>query len=293
MSNSTSNSNKFLKVSVVILILMLLGSLYYISTITKESETIKTVLATKVSEKESILNDLNALKKSYDVAISENGELADELVKEREKVVKLIKEVEASKGSLTAFRAKYANLERSMNTLIDENKGLKIQKTVLVNKLDSTSVILNEEKKNNVILSGQNEDLSKVVEKGSKLIVTNIQSATFKSRKSGKQIPTDRASSTDIIKINYTIAENKITQQKDIEYYVQIIDSENNVLGEKQTINFGNKSLTFSLVSKAKYDNKTLVVKEEIKSKNLQKGKYFVNLFNREELVMKTSFDLK
>jgi hypothetical protein len=50
-----------------------------------------------------------------------------------------------------------------------------------------------------------------------------------------------------MFKISFTIAENQIAKSGDKVYYVQVIDSKNNVLGDKKIIDFGADTLTYSL----------------------------------------------
>ena len=90
-----------------------------------------------------------------------------------------------------------------------------------------------------------------------------------------------------------TKPENSIAKTGDKTYYVQVIDSKNNVLGEKATESFGDKSLTYSFTTSVKYENKTVQVTENLKGKDFEKGTYFVNVFDKNELVSKTSFTLK
>jgi len=177
--------------------------------------------------------------------------------------------------------------------LMTENEGLKKQNTKLTTQRDSTVVVLSESKKTNEVLAGQNEELSKTVEKGSKLTVLNMKTAAYKVRSSGKQIETEKAGRTNMLKISFTIAENQIAKSGDKAYYVQVIDSKSNVLGDKQTANFGDKSLTYSFISNVKYVNKTVQVSQDLPGKSFEKGTYFVNVFDKDELVSKTSFTLK
>jgi hypothetical protein len=296
MEDQQNNSHGSLKVIIGVLAFLLIGSLAYIYKLSTEVKEVQTVLTTTTTEKESVMKDLQELKATYDAAIAENTSMSEELVKERDKVVQLMNDVEKSKGdiaSLSKYKAQYIKLESNMKSLMAENEGLKKQNKTLTNERDSTVVVLGEAKKYNEVLVGQNEDLSKTVEKGSKLTVLNMQTAAYKLRSSGKQIATERAGAADILKISFTIAENQIAKSGDKEYYVQVIDSKNNVLGEKQTVNFGDKSLTYSFISKVKYENKTVNVSEDLKGKDFAKGAYFVNVFDKSELVSKTSFTLK
>jgi hypothetical protein len=293
MEEQQNNSSSSLKVIIAILAILLVGSLVYIYKITNDAKAVQTELTKTVTEKELVLKDLQELKTTYDAAIAENTSMSEELIKERDKVVNLINEVNKSKGDASKYRGQYLKLETNMKVLMAENEGLKKQNKTLTNERDSTVVVLGESKKYNEVLVGQNADLSKTVEKGSKLTVLNMQTAAYKIRSSGKQIATDKAGRADVLKISFTIAENQIAKSGDKEYYVQVIDSKNNVLGDKQTINFEEKTLTYSFISKVKYENKTVNVSEDLPGKDFAKGTYFVNVFDKSELVSKTSFTLK
>lgn len=290
------NSNSKLKSIIILLSVLLVGSLIYIFKLTSDAKTLQNVVTVTKSEKEDVLKDLSELKTSYDAAIAENTSISDELIAERDKVEKLIQELKVSKGdnaSLRKYRDQYKALEQRMKNLMAEVEVLKSKNEKLTTDLDSTKVILEDSKNYNQVLVGQNEELAKTVEKGQKLSITNLKTAAYKVRSSGKQIETDKASRTDMLQIKFTIAENKIAKSGDKTYYVQVIDAKNNVLGDKATISFGETSLTYSFTSTVKYENKTVEVSEQLPGKDFAKGTYFVNVFDKNELVSKSSFTLR
>lgn len=294
MENQKSNSK--LKAVIGVLALLLIVSLGYIFKMTTDAKTLQTEIKDVKSEKESVLKDLTELKATYDAAIAENTSMSEELIAERDKVVKLMNELKKSKGdvaSLSKYKQQYNNLEQKMRNLMAEVEVLKKENQTLTTNLDSTKVILEDSKNYNQVLVGQNEELAKTVEKGSKLAITNLKTGAYKLRSSGKQIATEKASRTDMLKINFTIAENKIAKSGDKVYYVQVIDGKNNVLGDKATISFGDTNLTYSFTTTVKYENKTVDVSEQLKGKDFTKGTYFVNVFDKGELVSKTSFSLR
>jgi myosin heavy subunit len=290
------NGNSKLKAIVAILAILLVGSLVYIFKLTSDAKALETTVVETKSEKEDVLKDLAELKATYDTAIAENTSMSDELIAERDKVVKLMTELKSAKGdnaSLRKYRDQFKQMEQKMKNLMQEVEVLKTQNQELTTDLDSTNVVLEDSKKYNQVLVGQNEELAKTVEKGSKLTVTNLKTAAYKQRSSGKQIETDKASRADVLQIAFTIAENKIAKSGDKVYYVQVIDAKNNVLGDKATISFGDTSLTYSFTTTVKYENKTVEVKEQLPGKDFAKGTYFVNVFDKGELVSKSSFSLR
>jgi cell division protein FtsB len=294
MENQKSNSS--LKAVIAVLAVLLVGSLVYIFKMSSDVEIVQTELKTTMTEKESVMKDLQELKATYDAAIAENTTMSEELIQERDKVVKLMDDLNKSKGdvaSMSKYKAQFLALQSNMKTLMAENEGLKKQNVTLTTQRDSTVVVLGESKKYNEVLVGQNQELSKTVEKGSKLTVLNTKTSAYKLRSSGKQIETDKASRADILKVSFTIAENQIAKSGDKTYFVQVIDSKSNVLGDKKTESFGEKSLTYSFATTVKYENKTVNVSQDLPGKDFAKGTYFINVFDKDELVSKTSFTLK
>lgn len=61
----------------------------------------------------------------------------------------------------------------------------------------------------------------------------------------------------------------------------------------KKTETFDDITLTYSFVVNVKYENKTVQVSEDLRGKDFAKGTYYVNVFDKSELVSKTSFILK
>jgi uncharacterized protein (DUF3084 family) len=294
MENQKSSSS--LKAVVAVLAVLLVGSLVYIFKMTSDTEVVKTELKSTLTEKETVMKDLQELKSTYDAAIAENTSMSDELTQERDKVVNLMNDLSKSKGdvaSLAKYKTQSLALQSKMKVLMAENEGLKKQNTTLTTQRDSAVVVIGEAKKSNEALAGQNEELSKVVEKAAKLTVLNTRGSAYKLKSSGKEVVTDKASRADVLKISFTIAENQVAQSGTKSYYVQVIDSKNNVLGDKKTENFGDNILTYSFVSNVNYENKTVDVTENLRGKDFPKGTYFVNIFDKDQLVSKTSFSLK
>ncbi|OXA80287.1 hypothetical protein SAMN05444397_10237 [Flavobacterium aquidurense] len=287
------NNNSSLKAVIAVLAVLLIGSLVYIFKLSSDTEVVKTELTTTMTEKESVMKDLQELKATYDAAIAENTSMSDELIQERDKVVALMDDLNKSKGDVSKYRSQVQAMQGKMKTLVAENDELKKQNGVLTVQRDSTIVVLGESKKYNEVLVGQNEELAKTVEKGSKLSVLNTKTIAYKVKGSGKQVETDKASRADVLKVSFTIAENSIAKSGDKSYYVQVIDSKNNVLGDKKTETFGDNTLTYSFKTVVKYENKTVQVSEDLIGKDFEKGTYFINVFDNDELVSKTSFSLR
>lgn len=292
----SNQNNSKLKAIILVLSLLLLGSMAYMFKMSSDSKKEIEISEGKydkiLSEKELVLNDLEQMKAMYDKEIASNTSLKEELEAERAKVEALM--VRVKKGEAVAnYKNDYIRLKREMDSLVAENNKLKEENLLLSKNLDSTSVVLEESKKYNDTLINQNEKLSQTVERGQKLVIVNLKTIAVKERSSGKQIETEKASRADKLKISFTIAENSLAKSGERDYYVQVIDAANNVLGEKKTVTFNDKLLTYSFLSKVKYDNNTVDVYEELSGKDFAKGKYYINIFSKGDLVANSTFELR
>jgi hypothetical protein len=301
LSNSFMETEKThfnLKPLVAILLLLLGGSGYYIYQLKNTEKKLKTDIEIVTLDKQKALDSLSMLKTTYDKALADKELVTQDLLAEREKVVNLIEELNRSKGDLKAmkiFKIKYEKLQQNFKTMIDEDSGLKKINEMLVRQRDSTALIVDTQKKSMDTMATINSDLKRKVEAASKLVITNIKTQAIRVKKSG-EVETDKARKADKLKVCFTIAANEIADSGEKSYYVQIIDANNNVLGQKKTDYFGSKMIEYSFISKVKFKNQSVDVCDYLEAKEgveFVKGQYFVNLFDKENLVSKTSFTLK
>lgn len=294
-NDQKKQNNSGLKAAVVVLLLLLLGSGAYIFKMnTDNKETVQSL----TTDKEGLENELKAKIAEYDTLISEDNALKAEFEAQKAEMVTLLANLEKSKGDAAAmekYKKSYIRLKGEMDNLVAENKLLKEQNVALTSSLDSTNIVLTSAKVFNDTLVAQNGNLAKTVEKASKLSVLNLNVVAVREKGSGKQIATDKASRADILNVNFMIAENQVAKSGDRTYYVQIIDSKSNVLGDKETIAVGDtQTLTYSFETVVAFKNATVKVNEELRGKDFQAGNYFVNVFNSNgESVSNTSFQLR
>jgi hypothetical protein len=291
MENQKSNSS--LKAVIVVLSILLVGSLAWMYKMSTDSEKTETTL---LSEKDQLIKDLEKAKADYDLAIADNSGLKDELVAERAKIEDLLEKVKKSEGdvaSLRKYKNDYTRLKREMDGLIAENNKLKGENANLTVQRDSLGNELTTSRAYNDSVVSQNANLSEKVTKAEKLTVLNLKTNAYKQRNSGKLVETEKARKVDVIEISFTLAANEVAPSGNKTYYVQIIDPKNNVIGEKATETFGEYNLTYSFITNAIYENKTMEVKEKISGKDFEKGLYHVNIFDKSTLVGEKTFNLK
>jgi hypothetical protein len=298
MEDEIQKSNSGLKALVVILSLALAGSIFYIYKTTTESKKLATKVVAIKSEKETVLDSLATLKSTYDKAIADKTQMSNELEIERQKVVDLMDNLTSSKGdaaSMIKYRNQYNQLQVNMKALLAENEALKKQNQKLIVQRDSTGAVLDQQRKSNDTLKALNTNLATAVKIGSKLMVYNVSVTAIKDSGNGKESATEKASRTDKIKVCFTIAPNEIAKSEEKKYYIQIKNAKDEILGIRKTENFDGKTLVYSFLSNVVYLNKTIDVCEFLASngKKFEKGIYYVNIYDRAELVSKKAIELK
>ncbi|MFD2541657.1 chromosome partitioning protein ParA [Lacinutrix gracilariae] len=289
-------SNIGLKVALGIALALFLGTGFYTSQLYQEKKENEENL---VKEKQMVMNDLSNMAKQYDIAIEENDISNEKLIEAKERIQSLMDSLKVSENniaSLWKYKQKYLSLQKEMDVLLVENDRLKVENQLLATSLDSTKVRLEQRTMFTDSLLVQNTALAEVVETAAVLNTVGLKGYGVIERSSGKLIPTERARRVDKIRVCYTVAKNSLVQAGDQELFVQVIDPNNNTLGENAQIQFDDKTLNYSVISKFNYENNSLDVCEFVEARgddDFVKGLYTINVFNQTELVSSNEFTLK
>lgn len=296
MESKSASNNRSLKVILGIAVALLLGTAIYSYTLYSDGQQTKQELT---EEKALVLKDLNDMAAQYDTAIGENQVANQKLVEAKERIESLAASLKASEStvrSLRNYRNKFLALEKEMDALLAENDSLKLENKLLATTLDSTQIQLNERTIFNDSLLAQNTELADIVNDAAVLSTTGLKGFGVIVRTSGKLIPTERARRSDKIRVCYTVAKNRLVVGGDKEFFVQVLDPNDNVLGVNEQIEFENQILNYSLISKFNYEGNNLDICEFIEPKGkdkFEKGRYVINVFDSNQLVSTSEFELK
>jgi hypothetical protein len=295
MENKSGSNNNALKVILGIAVVLLIGTLFYTFNLKSEAEETEKQLT---EEKALVLKDLNNMAQQYDIAIGENEAANQKLVEARERIEGLMDSLKVSENSVRSlwkYKKQFLALQDEMESLMEENSALKASNALLATSLDSTKIQLQDRIVFNDSLLAQNTELATIVEDAAVLSTVGLKGFGVIVRSSGKLIPTERAGRADKIRVCYTVAKNKLVGAGDKEFFVQVLDPKNNVLGLNEQIQFNENVLNYSLISKFNYESDNLDICEfvEAKGKEFEKGRYIVNVFDQNNLVSTSQFELK
>ncbi|SEK86803.1 hypothetical protein SAMN04487910_1340 [Aquimarina amphilecti] len=292
---TTQNNNLTLKILIGVLgaLLLILGIFTY--KFYNEEKREKAILQ---QEKDLIESELGELITKYDNAIALNEVMDDHLLKEKQRVVVLLdslKDYDANVALIARYRREVSKLKKERERLFKLADSLTTANAQLATDLDSTSTALSERIVFSDSLATQNNKLAEIVERGSALQASGIKAEGVRVRNSGKITTTSRSSRAEKVRVCFTLSPNKLTEKGDKELFVQVINPENNLIGDKVSVNFDDAVLTYSGRNKVFYENDALdvCVLVDTAEGELMKGNYVVNLFSGPRMISNTQFELK
>ncbi|MCR9181915.1 MAG: hypothetical protein NXH73_03225 [Flavobacteriaceae bacterium] len=249
-------------------------------------------------QKMDIEEELEELLVNYNIAIEENQTKDRELIEARDRIEQLLDSVKGAQANvdlIRRYRIEIGQLKSEKEALFKRADSLQSVAAILRTERDSTSVALDQSVQKIDSISLQNEALAQVVAIGSALKVSRLKGEGVLMRNNGKIVETDRSRRADKVRACFTLNANEIAESGDKLLFIQVINPENNVLGEKSVVNFEDKILTYSATSNVFYDKEELDVCVLVNAaeSDLVPGTYYINVFDGPRLVANSSIDLR
>ena len=294
MTTQSSNNNRA-KILIGLLVVLLVSLAGYTYTLIQQNK--KTVLFLE-ADKAEVQKELEAIVVSYNEILQDNELKDKELIAARDRIVVLLDSVKNYKANLSIinrYKAQVRGLKNERTQLFKRADSLLIVTQRLAIEKDSTTAVLNKTIKVVDSVTTANTQLFNSLEKGALIGITNLDVTAIIVRRGGKIKQTKRASRADKIRVCYTIAPNTLAQAGDRVLYVQVINPENNIIGDKSNITFGQDLLTYSKSDIVFYENKALDVCAIVGTagQDVLKGLYTINIFDAQRQIGSTTLMLK
>ncbi len=292
---STENNTTKFKVLIGVLSALLIALSVYTVTLYNDS---KTTVAGLEEQKVDIENELEELIANYDEIIQDNELKDNDLIAARERIERLLDSVKDSEANVTLikrYRAEIGRLKTERKMLFARADSLIQANALLAMQRDSTSTILTETIRVVDSVNEKNLALAETVRKGSVVKATDLSGSAVIVRNSGRIVDTRRSSRADKVRACFTLSPNPIAEAGDRILYVQVINPNNNLMGDKGTVEFETGVLNYSAITKVYYENEELDVCTVVDAaeENLVPGRYVINVFDGPSQVATTTMELK
>ena len=294
MTTQSSNNNRA-KILIGLLVVLLVSLAGYTYTLIQQNK--ETVLFLE-ADKAEVQKELEALVVSYNEILQDNKLKDKDLIAARDRIIVLLDSVKNYKANLsiiTRYKAQVRGLKNERAQLFKRADSLLVVTQRLAIEKDSTTAVLIKTIKVVDSVTTANTQLFNSLEKGALIGISNLDATAIIVRKGGKIKETKRASRADKIRVCYTIAPNTLAQAGDRVLYVQVINPDNNIIGDKSNITFGQDLLTYSKSESVFYENKALDVCAIVGTtgQDVLKGLYTINIFDAQRQIGSTTLMLK
>jgi cell division protein FtsB len=294
MTTQSSNNNRA-KILIGLLVVLLVSLAGYTYTLIQQNK--ETVLFLE-ADKAEVQKELEALVVSYNEILQDNKLKDKDLIAARDRIIVLldsVKDYKANLSIITRYKAQVRGLKNERAQLFKRADSLLVVTQRLAIEKDSTTAVLVKTIKVVDSVTTANTQLFKSLEKGALIGISNLDATAIIVRKGGKIKETKRASRADKIRVCYTIAPNTLAQAGDRVLYVQIINPDNNIIGDKSNITFGQDLLTYSKSESVFYENQALDVCAIVGTtgQDVLKGLYTINIFDAQRQIGSTTLMLK
>ena len=294
MTTQSSNNNRA-KILIGLLLVLLVSLAGYTYTLIQQNK--ETVLFLE-ADKAEVQKELEALVVSYNEILQDNELKDKDLIAARDRIIVLldsVKDYNTNLSIITRYKAQVRGLKNERTQLFKRADSLLVVTQRLAIEKDSTTAVLVKTIKVVDSVTTANTQLFKSLEKGALIGITNLDATAIIVRKGGKIKQTKRASRADKIRVCYTIAPNTLAQAGDRVLYVQVINPDNNIIGDKSNITFGQDLLTYSKSPSVFYENQALDVCAIVGTagQDVLKGLYTINIFDAQRQIGSTTLMLK
>ncbi|HPC97792.1 MAG TPA: hypothetical protein P5257_00155 [Bacteroidales bacterium] len=251
--NSERKAPVFLIFSTVVLTIILAVMIF--SYFSQKNRMVE-MEAVLTHEKDSLANELRKLMHGYDTLKSSNDTLNARLLKERERIRRLL-EINASNVQLIkTYRAEITTMREIMKSYIVQIDSLNTRNKLLSAENQNIRQKINQVEKTNVELEKVKAELSTKVEIASVIMAKDIIAVALnKNRKE-----TTRTDRLDKLRVCFTLRENPIAQAGKKTVYLRIIRPDQLVIAisPDNLFDFGETKMVFTESRSVDYMNQDI-----------------------------------
>jgi len=241
-------------------------------------------------DKEQVVFDLEKMRFSYDTLNVENSMMLAEISAQRDKIDGLITSVKNGNWELGKAKKEAATLRVIMKGYIVTIDSINQLNQVLTEENTAMRDRVKEMQGRNEKLEERQENMEEIIEVGRILQCTEINVVGIRVLSSGRQRETTRADRVEMIKVCFTLLENKISEPGNKVLNLRITDLEGTVL-------LSNDDGPYSATRNIDYSNDRLdacvFYSVDIETNSLISGEYTVEILEQETPIGSSILNLR
>ncbi len=292
---STKSTNNTLVFLTILLCLVVIGLGAYTFKFYNEVKANESQLK---KEKELIAEELQEEIARYNTILNEKSILSEELTSAKEQLQILQKRLDSNivtRAIVQEYQLELRRMRREREQLFKQNDSLQKETQRLSLLQAETQDALEKITKAQDSLAVNNQNLERKLNLGSQIALSNVIAKGVIQRNSGKFVSTSRAARAEMIRVCYDVNENKLAEEKELIFYIQVLNKEGKMIGvlREETLSDGT-ALSYNSRTKVPYEKSLYKVCELVLPiQKFDKGDYTVNIFHNEQLLMSSLLTLK
>jgi len=291
-------SNKVYIVIIAILLGVLGFMAYKINSQDKEYVYISQEYANLDEDRKELAVELEAMKMNYDTLSVTNSEMQAKIDEQENELSVLLKKVKNKDYDITKLKAEANTLRGIMKNYIHQIDSLNQANQLLTAERNAEAERANSAEAKGKELEGELSTSKEMNAKGSVLTTGEYVNTALFERNTGKQVDTDRASKTEMIKSCFRIRKNPIAKPGMRTLYMAVVGPDNKVLTGKTSgnITVGGAETPYSVTREVDYqqnDADVCVYYTANEGYEFQKGNYKINVYENGGLIGTSNITLK
>lgn len=197
--------------------------------------TVQTANDDLTLERDQVLFDLDKLSFSYDTLSTENALMLAQIAEQKIQIDKLKTQVKNGNWSLSRVKKEAETLRDIMKGYVVTIDSLNQLNLALLDENDQMRARVEEIQERNADLVERQQNMEEMITAGQTLQAAEIDATGIRVLTNGRQRDTDRAARTDMIKVCFTLLENRIATTGAKTLHLQVVNGNNQVLMGEQS----------------------------------------------------------
>ena len=209
-------------------------------------------------EKEHVLFDLEKLRFSYDTLNTENALIIAEIADQRAQIDGLVQQVRNGNWSLSRAKKEAETLRTIMKGYVATIDSLNQLNLALIDENDQMRARVEEVQERNANLVVRQQNMEDIISTGQTLQAAESNASGIRLLSNGKQRESNRAARADMIRVCFTLLENKIATPGNKTLHLQVIAESGAILPGSQTESTSDSQVAISATRQLDYANERL-----------------------------------
>ena len=255
----------------------------------QKGETIETIEgdnATLTLERDQVLFDLEKLRFSYDTLSTENALMLAEIADQRGQIDRLMTRVKNGNWELGKVKKEAETLRSIMKGYVATIDSLNQLNLALIDENDQMRARVEAIQERNANLVERQQNMEEMIVAGQTLQAAEASTTGIRVLSNGRQRDTDRASRTSMVKVCFTLLENRIAEAGTKTLHLQVVNEAGEVLAGEQSERTTANGTPISATRQIDYNNERVeACIFYIPEGSLSEGAYVIQLLEGDEAI--------